>query len=899
MLTSLPLKKEVIKQLGFFPSFLIPAIKTPKILESLLEQTVLSYTKNPLPALFKEKLLVILANCINDEYLLICHSCTLRSLGLTGSEILKLYRLTIPTREIDIQSDLQILYQRSPYRYGWQENSQLEQSILRCSIFIFLQPSQAAKYCTKIRQSLGKTVYNHLIVLLSYIKLCHQWVQSHPEISYKQDRRAQLHLAPLLLEEIKLAEFLRRDSQHKLKTLPSKVAATISPKIDNQLLPNQSPKLNLNPDKLKMCLVNVPFPVMIYGRDGQILHLNQNWIDHTGYDVLEIPTIEEWQKTAQVKQQAIVKSSRNLSDTSQAYWGTEASFQELVNSLLDLSWQNHLELDRKSRTVGVICSEVSITTRSGEQRFWELYSAPLTLDSQGDELTISIAKDVTDFMRQEIKLAQTEAKLKLVLEATKTGSWSWNLKDNRVEICHRAQAILGLENFDHSYESFLKSIHADERQSVDLAAIKAVKAGKDLELKYRIVKSDNTISWIRAKGKLSYDLAGKATHLTGIVTDITAHQQPPVDNHQIQLNRQQDVSQSLGELKNLLNLVPYHLFVVDVKTKLISFCNLGLAQSLGFANAEQVIGKAIAECFPTKNARQLVIQHEQVLSSGEVWRIQEEVVLPDGKHFFDTVITPLKNAEGETCAVLHTSSDIPDLAAAQEALSERTAQLEAANKELESFSYSVSHDLQAPLRRINSFSDVLWDNYNSHLDSRGKHYLQRIQANSERMSELIDALLQLSRVTRSQMQQRLVNLSEIAREISEELQAAKSQREVEFTITPDLTAKGDPRLLRIVLNNLLDNAWKYTSKRSPAKIKFGISTGDDGQPVYFIQDNGAGFDADYADKLFTAFKRLHTEAEFPGTGIGLATVQRIIYRHGGKLWAEGKQDQGATFYFSL
>ena len=247
--------------------------------------------------------------------------------------------------------------------------------------------------------------------------------------------------------------------------------------------------------------------------------------------------------------------------------------------------------------------------------------------------------------------------------------------------------------------------------------------------------------------------------MTGIITDITDNQLINSQNQPIKLDRHQKVTQSLGELKEILNLVPYHLLVVDLKTKLISFCNLGLCQSLGYASSEQVIGKAIAECFPPENARHLVAQHQRVVNSGEVWRTQETVSLPDGKHYFDTVITPLKNSVGEVYAVLHTASDIPDLAAAQEALSERTRQLEAANKELESFSYSVSHDLQAPLRRINSFSEVLWENYNSSFDARGKHYLQRIQANSERMSELIDALLQLSRVTRSQMQRRSVNYS--------------------------------------------------------------------------------------------------------------------------------------------
>ena len=383
------------------------------------------------------------------------------------------------------------------------------------------------------------------------------------------------------------------------------------------------------------------------------------------------------------------------------------------------------------------------------------------------------------------------------------------------------------------------------------------------------------------------------------MTDITQEKQNLTELTKINRAQPSNVVQSLKKLEILLNLIPYYLFVVDIQTKSISIMNLGLAKSLGLANPEAIKGKMITECFAPDYARQILRLHQQVLTDQQVLHLQEEVTLPDGIHYFDTVITPLHNDSGAMYAILHTSSDIPNLAATQEALSQRTLQLEAANRELESFSYSVSHDLQAPLRVINGFSQVLWDNYQSSLDDRGRHYLQRIQANSQRMSNLIDALLQLSRVTRSQMQSISVNLSDIAQDIIEELKGAAPERQVQFEIASNLIAQGDPQLLRIVLSNLLDNAWKYTSKRSQAKIEFNVLSDDKSQSIYYVRDNGAGFDLEYAGKLFTAFKRLHSQQDFPGTGIGLATVQRIIYRHGGKVWAEGESDRGATIYFSL
>ncbi|MGD1920265.1 MAG: histidine kinase dimerization/phospho-acceptor domain-containing protein [Pleurocapsa sp.] len=254
------------------------------------------------------------------------------------------------------------------------------------------------------------------------------------------------------------------------------------------------------------------------------------------------------------------------------------------------------------------------------------------------------------------------------------------------------------------------------------------------------------------------------------------------------------MTQSREELAKIINLLPSYIFVSHVYDETISLINLKLSESLGIPQSEIACGKKIQECFSPEYARQVLWQQQQVLTYGEEIHVQEAVKLPDGIHYFDTKIAPLHNDRGEIYALVHTSNDIPDLAATKEALSQRTLQLEAANKELESFSYSVSHDLQAPLRVINGFSQVLWENYQPDLDDRGKHYLQRIQANSEKMSDLIDALLQLSRVTRSQMKSVEVNLTTIAQDIIEELRQEDSDREVEFITTDNLTAIGDPQL---------------------------------------------------------------------------------------------------------
>ena len=228
---------------------------------------------------------------------------------------------------------------------------------------------------------------------------------------------------------------------------------------------------------------------------------------------------------------------------------------------------------------------------------------------------------------------------------------------------------------------------------------------------------------------------------------------------------------------------------------------------------------------------------------------------------------------------------------------ERTAQLEAINKELEAFSYSVSHDLRAPLRAIDGFSELLASAKG--LDEGGRGYAERIRRAAARMNQLIDDLLRLSRIARSDVKKQTVDLTQMVKDIAMELQGTAPARRVEFTIEDGVAASGDPHLVRVAMENLLSNAWKYTSKKPRARIAFGHSHDNRGQDLYYVQDDGAGFDMKYADKLFGPFQRLHAESEFSGTGVGLATVARVIHKHGGRIWAEAAVDQGATFFFTL
>ncbi len=306
--------------------------------------------------------------------------------------------------------------------------------------------------------------------------------------------------------------------------------------------------------------------------------------------------------------------------------------------------------------------------------------------------------------------------------------------------------------------------------------------------------------------------------------------------------------------------------------------------------------------------------------------MQYDVRRPDGRFetkYWSPINSPLLGAHGEVRYIIHRVEDVTDFvrrkpgSAPQVDLAVRLEQMEAevfassqrlqaankelleANKELESFSYSVSHDLRAPLRHIQGYVQMLTREIEGHLNDKSRRYLNTIASAGMEMGALIDDLLAFSRMGRTEMAEGEVNLTELVGEVRRGLEFSLGDREIEWTVDALPPARGDEAMLRMVLTNLLNNALKYSRKRSPAKIHVGCKGLVDGQLVFYIQDNGAGFDMKYADKLFGVFQRLHRADEFEGTGIGLASVRRIIARHGGRTWAEGILDAGATFYFSL
>ena len=285
-----------------------------------------------------------------------------------------------------------------------------------------------------------------------------------------------------------------------------------------------------------------------------------------------------------------------------------------------------------------------------------------------------------------------------------------------------------------------------------------------------------------------------------------------------------------------------------------------------------------------------------VKQQGE-WMCQQLIRILDAEKRRDEALQALQRSESEQRYLAQQLAEVNRTL--EHRVKQRTAELETANRHLEAFSHSVSHDLRSPLQSILGFSDILAEEFGHSLGPKGVQHLRRLQEGAERMSELISGLLALSGVVGAELRRERVDLTGLAEEVVGEIREMESGRPAEIVIHPDMQAFGDRILLRNALANLLRNAWKFTARRSKTRIEVGYKIDESGQATYFVADNGAGFDMRQAEKLFTAFERLHKKEDFPGTGIGLATVQRIIARHGGRIWAEASPDQGATFFFTL
>jgi PAS domain S-box-containing protein len=369
---------------------------------------------------------------------------------------------------------------------------------------------------------------------------------------------------------------------------------------------------------------------------------------------------------------------------------------------------------------------------------------------------------------------------------------------------------------------------------------------------------------------------------------------------EIALRRRTEQALRAGEgfLDSIVENLPDMIFVKDAAELRFVRINRAGEELLGIDRAA-LLHKSDADFFPGEQAEFFQARDRETLAGRVVVDIPEEPIqTKSGQRWLHTKKVPVLDEEGGAKFLLGISEDITARREAEAELVQAKEAADAANQELESFSYSVAHDLRAPLRAIDGFSQAIEEDCAKTLDPEGVAHLGRVRAAAQQMGHLIDGLLGLSRLTRGELVREQVDLTRMAREIGERLHGANPDRDVELVVEEGLSAEGDARLILAAFENLVGNAWKFTRKREKARVEVGKTMQGD-VTVFFVRDNGAGFDQTYADKLFGAFQRLHAEGEFEGSGIGLATVARIVRRHGGKIWAEGQVGRGATFSFTL
>jgi len=508
-------------------------------------------------------------------------------------------------------------------------------------------------------------------------------------------------------------------------------------------------------------------------------------------------------------------------------------------------------------------------------------------------------RDITDEMEARERLRESEERLRRILEATRVGTYEWDLETD-VAVRNEAWArMLGLAPDAPELKAgaaWSRFVHPEDLAQVR-ERLRRHFAGEcaSYEAEYRMRHQDGRWVWILDRGQLTQRLAdGSPKRMTGIHADITALKRA-----------EESLRQSEAQLRSLVESAPEPIFVQTEGR--FAYVNPALLGLLGYPRPEQLLGRPILEVVAPRD-RAAVAERIRGLNADRAPQGVREVQWLDrlgaavdletsavpfvfngapGALVFARDITQRRRAEGE---VRRLNEEL------EQRVHERTAQLEAAVLELEAFSYSISHDLRGPLRSIDGFSHALLETSQDRLDDEGRHFLRRIRLGVQRMGQLIDDLLRLSRVSREELDKRPVDLSEVAARVAAELALGAPERGVRMVIEPGVTVCADPRLMTIVLENLLANAWKFTRDTADARIEFGRETRD-GETIVFIRDNGAGFEMAYAGKLFQAFQRLHGPQEFEGTGIGLAIVQRIIHRHGGRIWAEGSPGQGATLRF--
>ncbi len=546
-------------------------------------------------------------------------------------------------------------------------------------------------------------------------------------------------------------------------------------------------------------------------------------------------------------------------------------------------FQSNLEavLDDKPATV----TRSKRKRKDGELLDSTLWAAPLRGDDGKPEGMLVMIADVTEQRRREEELAASQEFLKIAMRSGQMGHWNRDLLTGEVSWSPELEALFGLEpgSFEGSEKNFFSYVHKDDLPILSEAVQESIRTRKEYSVEFRFNRADGTAGWMDGRGRTTYDADGTPIRIDGFGIDITARK-----------SAEASIFESERRFRFLAETMPV------IAWSLTADGNMDFINRRYFDYSGQDISTPQAEAWssvlhPT-DAQTAMAHYGRCIESGTVWEEKLRLKSKEGEFRWHlSRLEPVRDEYGTIIRWFGTSTDIHDQKEAETALEkrveERTRELLDANRELEGFTYSVSHDLRAPLRAISSTSMILLQDLEDRLDPSERALLERQSYNATRLGVLIDALLKLSRIGRQELICTHCDLSQVAADAASELRAEEG--DVKVQIEPGMSAEADLKLVRFVFLNLIENALKFSSPGGNVYI----GTGEDG--TIYVRDEGIGFDMRYVDKIFQPFERLVSDQDYPGTGIGLANAQRIVQRHGGQIWAESELGKGTTFFFTL